>query len=329
MFNSTLIEVGIGISIIFFVVASIVTAGNEWLTRMLDVRAKILWKAVANIIDHDKGKKFDIDFKESVLWFRNKADARPVVGTSAAGAALSHRLANHHLVLSLGGTSKHSGNRTKVDDIAARTFAHAILHMASQGASDEPWSPDAALQSESIRSLLKLTDGTPLGSLIRSVVGHAEITSQDLVQHISTWFDAQMSRLSSLYKIAARKILFIGGLLLAVGMNISATNLVHDLSTNADARAALLGVSAQLCPSGSTPDTQCAKDVVKKLQADTRAVVLPVVGQYESPFTALGRSDRSVWATILGWLITGCAVSFGAPFWFDIVQKLSGYRKSG
>jgi len=32
---------------------------------------------------------------------------------------------------------------------------------------------------------------------------------------------------------------------------------------------------------------------------------------------------------ILGWLITALAISFGAPFWFDLLNRLVDLRGSG
>jgi hypothetical protein len=31
---------------------------------------------------------------------------------------------------------------------------------------------------------------------------------------------------------------------------------------------------------------------------------------------------------LLGWLITACAVSFGAPFWFDMLNKIMVVRST-
>jgi len=39
---------------------------------------------------------------------------------------------------------------------------------------------------------------------------------------------------------------------------------------------------------------------------------------------------RDQWLTmILGWLITAFAVSLGAPFWFDLLNKFVNIRASG
>ena len=37
----------------------------------------------------------------------------------------------------------------------------------------------------------------------------------------------------------------------------------------------------------------------------------------------------SIVRLVLGWIATGLAVSLGAPFWFDTLQKLFSFRGSG
>ncbi|MBK8501011.1 MAG: hypothetical protein IPL46_01755 [Saprospiraceae bacterium] len=46
---------------------------------------------------------------------------------------------------------------------------------------------------------------------------------------------------------------------------------------------------------------------------------LPVGWSKESPMTTL---------KFLGMLITAFAVSFGAPFWYELLQKIVGFKKS-
>ena len=37
---------------------------------------------------------------------------------------------------------------------------------------------------------------------------------------------------------------------------------------------------------------------------------------------------ETTWCQIVGWLITGLALSLGAPFWFDLLNKLVNVRHS-
>ncbi len=40
--------------------------------------------------------------------------------------------------------------------------------------------------------------------------------------------------------------------------------------------------------------------------------------------------DAGAWAVALaGWLLTGFAVTFGAPFWFDVLGRFANLRAAG
>lgn len=486
MFNSVLIDVGIGVALVFFTVAALVAALNEVVTRALDVRAKVLWKALANLIDRTGGgRPFTIGLWESLRVFKGADhDLRPVVMVSAGGGTgssrrergggssgggpssrgmsiddarvgdridgdpidadpgygesadsnrLSARLANTVLVRSLDDTSRYfSKQRTKVDSIAPGTFAAALLevtqedkravvgHLAQARAAlqasrtDAPpaavirdwqearapgtlkrvlaeagldpelalpiartaakWADAAGggepvtaigvvgmedaleagiaaagkeLYANQLTDLRLLVGGTPLGAVVESAlartggtVGAAspgaaslDASALDGVLHaVSDWFDQQMGQLSQHYKQAARKVLFVAGIVLAVAFNLSAIDLVQDLKANAEGRELLVSAVTSTCAAGVGQD-DCLNGLDSQLSTLDASLTLPVVGQYAAPWVALrGQSgspaERPWWQVVGGWALTGLAVSFGAPFWFGVMQRLSSYRST-
>jgi hypothetical protein len=52
-------------------------------------------------------------------------------------------------------------------------------------------------------------------------------------------------------------------------------------------------------------------------------------GSKENDKTCISISDNFHWWSIIGWLITGLAISLGAPFWFDLLNKIIKIRNSG
>ena len=122
----------------FFVVASLIATFNEWLTRLFDIRAKVLWKALANLIDQDGGEPFAIRTTEALRGFLG-ADERPTVHQSSIprrpSATASERLANTALVKALGGVrDRLPGHRTRIDQIDSKTFATAMVELSDPGA---------------------------------------------------------------------------------------------------------------------------------------------------------------------------------------------------
>lgn len=72
--------------------------------------------------------------------------------------------------------------------------------------------------------------------------------------------------------------------------------------------------------SASLPDlktrTASIEKAIAQLQAKTHKL------QY-------GPKQKGGWRTVAGWLITALAVSLGAPFWFDMLNKLVSLRSAG
>jgi hypothetical protein len=42
-----------------------------------------------------------------------------------------------------------------------------------------------------------------------------------------------------------------------------------------------------------------------------------------------GMPKRTLWTILLGWIIAAIAISFGAPFWFDILNRIINIRRTG
>jgi hypothetical protein len=230
---------------------------------------------------------------------------------------LTGYLANLPLVRSLGGVT--GSERTKVDQIAATTFSRGLLALAEQA--------DGTDQLDRLR---QLTKGTPLGEVVASAGNGID----DVLDAVNTWFDAYMSRLSELYKIASRKVLAVAGLVLAVAFNINAIDLVGDLQADAELRSALVAAAGACAPDGAAgEDTsdieQCAEDITTALGDEAEEQVsLPLVGEYRWPGDALTDAGTGgPLVVLLGWGLTGVAVSFGATFWFGVVQRLTSYRR--
>jgi hypothetical protein len=98
----------------------------------------------------------------------------------------------------------------------------------------------------------------------------------------------------------------------------------------------ILGISRGSC--GSETDTAYAQlrarmDTVagrllspaeqQKYQQAMEAVAKRKVGCYTHPYQQNG------WLVFAGWMITALALSLGAPFWFDLLNKVVQIRTTG
>lgn len=124
---------------------------------------------------------------------------------------------------------------------------------------------------------------------------------------LAGWFDTAMERLSGVYKRRQLLISFLVSLLLAILSNIDSIHLFQTLWQQPAMAAHITAV----------PDGLDA-DVMAQLW------VLPIGWQDFPPVL-----DGDFALQVSGWLITASTTLFGAPFWFDILQRAINLRGTG
>ena len=149
-----------------------------------------------------------------------------------------------------------------------------------------------------------------------------------LQRSVEDWFNSSMDRVSGWYKRRSQRIVLAMGLVAAVLVNADCIQIAKRLSTSASLRnsIATLADSARTKTDPSTTSTS-AIDRVKADLNTLDEIGLPL-GWYRTP----GEAPINVWGELkahwIGWLITALAVSLGAPFWFDVLNKIIVIRST-
>ncbi len=309
MLDSIYVEVAASLAVIFFLLAAGIAALNQWVTRLLAIRAKILWRALANALDPDQGTELDLSLPRLVR--QAFGSDTPRIGDEATD--LATRLANTSGVRSLGATAP--GTHTRVDHIPGQVFARSLVAVAADA--DDP----------NLTGIKDALAGTVVGESIAGITDDAQYGIDRATAVIEEWFDGYMARLSELYRVSAQKILFVAGFGAAVVFNVNAVGLIDELADNHNARDALTGAIDICGPDDSAQ--ACSDEVGARLAAADAAVDLPLVGTYQPPWDEWNEAADipGRYQVVLGWLTTGFAVSFGAPFWFDTARRLSSLRR--
>jgi hypothetical protein len=124
---------------------------------------------------------------------------------------------------------------------------------------------------------------------------------------VAAWFEAAMERLSGVYKRRQLLVSFLLSLLLAILFNIDSIHLFRTLWQQ-PALAAQLGAMSPVLNA----------DMLDQMWA------LPIGWQHFPP--AL---DAAFALQAAGWLVTASTTLFGAPFWFDVLQRAVNLRSTG
>src|SRR2546429_2009691 len=155
---------------------------------------------------------------------------------------------------------------------------------------------------------------SPLPEALESLGEKTNIDlAKDLVK-VEKWYNDTMDRVSGWYRRRVQLIIFILGLLIVVGLNIDTLSIITTISNDTVIRSALVS-SVQGSSNAGLPVIQKGFEQIQ-----------PVIGWSTSNLPA----NFWAWALkIVGLLATTFAVSLGAPFWFDLLNKFMAFRSSG
>ena len=208
--------------------------------------------------------------------------------------------------------------KSKPSYLASRSFRNALFDVTGLlEATSEP--SDDPLQAAAIRARVEETlSAVPNAELQKTLTAIWNSCHHDATEFragVERWFDRGMERVSGWYKRRTQLILFVLGIGVAIALNASALQVADELWRNDGVRDALV---AQVENQGEEASGTVALDELKELQFP--------VGWYERHRP----QDFGEWLVALaGWLLTGFAVTFGAPFWFDVLGRFSNLRAAG
>ena len=193
MFNSTVLEVAIGLIFCYASVALIASSVYEAMASWLNLRSKTLMTGLTELLNAKSDAGRDL-----LLRIYNDALAHPAGdGEAATLAAVKNKPAY----------------------IPSKSFALALIHSIQKTPDDfnNLGSDIAAIKDEQLRQLLQKLHQKTLGNF------HA-------FQHeLATWFDQGMGRVSGAYKKQSQIWCFLIAFSLAVGFNIDSIHLFKTL----------------------------------------------------------------------------------------------------
>jgi hypothetical protein len=130
---------------------------------------------------------------------------------------------------------------------------------------------------------------------------------QQLQRGIAAWFDNAMERTSGAYKRRQLLISLLLSLLLSIMFNIDSIHLFRALWMHPAASQVITGAPGALD------------------QATLQALFSLPIGWTSFPPVL----DASFALQVAGWLVTASTTLFGAPFWFDLLQRAVQMRGTG
>ncbi|MBN3944646.1 MAG: hypothetical protein V7L21_16910 [Nostoc sp.] len=187
----------------------------------------------------------------------------------------------------------------------------------------------------------ELPDEVP-NSLIKSlsvIAQRSRIKIGDLTEEanqfkneVETWFDRSMDRASGVYKRNAKGVAILIGISVAFLTNTDTFHLVKRLSEDSVIRSTITQSASQRID--YINDEAARRDIEKLLGNASIPIGWQNINQ-QFELLDTTKSNRvyirtsQVFKLICGWIVSGFAIAMGAPFWFDILNKVINVRNAG
>jgi hypothetical protein len=300
MFGSVL-EVAIGVVFVFLLASIICSAIREGIEAFLKTRAAFLERGIRELL-HDRAAE----------GLAKQVYTHPLV----AGMYRDQYEPSDH--------TKHRWPLARGRDLPAyipsRNFALALLDIAARGPVDDTNRARAAqapaLSRAAVRSNLALMP-VPVQRVLLTAIDVADGDLNAARTTLEHWYDDAMDRVSSWYKRSTQMILFIIGLVFAVVANVDTIAITQYLSHDSAAREVIVARAT-----AAVADSAILARSYAQTKADLEALKLPI------GWEARVGPQPSWPSRALGWFVTALAVTMGAPFWFDLLNKVTAIRSA-
>lgn len=306
MFGSEILDVAIGVALVFLMMSFLATAIREAFESVIKARAVHLERGIRELLADPGGTGISRAFYEHPLIFSLfKGEYHPAPRRFFGGALPSY--------------------------VPARNFADALIDLAIRGPVKNEY---AILQTDAVTSVpaLRANVGRLRSpQLIRAVLTATDHAGDDMNvvrKNLENWFDSGMDRVSGGYKRFTHFWLFVIGIALAAGLNVNAITITNHLARNKALRESLVARSAAVTRDSQYQrrlgDTTFRLADARHTYDDLTALDLPIgIERYSWPRSAAD------WVRMFGGLlVTAFAVTLGAPFWFDALNKMMVIRST-
>jgi hypothetical protein len=367
MFNSPVLEVAIGMLFFYLLLSLICTALNELIEAWLKNRAYDLERGIRKLLDDpdpNAGGFVTHVYHKLVRAFRMllyglKLEEMPVPEPKTKG--LASRLYDHALIRGLYLYSKDLPSY-----IPSRNFALALMDLVAPGQNGAAGATRVApAQPNTIiingNAAPPVAAPAPLNNLRNGIANPAVVPSprvrdalltlidaagDDAVkvrENIENWFNSTTDRIAGWYKRRTQVITLVLGICIGVVLNADTVLVMDALWHNAALRSSVTSQAEQFNARAKNAAINRAAEGEEKFEEASRALAnvgLPIGWNaqdaahtlpgsvFKEPGRAISWSLYQLDLHWLGWLVTGLAISLGAPFWFDLLNKFIVVRST-
>ena len=316
MLDSTLVSVVIGLVLFYALLSVIISSINEFIVSIIGARGKNLAMGIRTML------------------------------SGGQGDALAQAVLNSPVVKNFGAPAGGSGGKSRLPSyLPAASFVSALIRalVPPDGQSKPPVMAD-------IEAAVNKIDDPELRHRLTALLDEADGEIDKFRAAAELWYNNMMDRVSGWYKRKVSWILLCISIVVASVLNADTIVMIDALLNDASLRASVVQ-QAELV---ATEHPAIAESMIG-LDSNQHATIpldsslqrvqegltfttaeldkLDLLGWQPSPYL---KNKVPPNGSILGWLekvlgllLTAMAISLGAPFWFDVLSKVSRLRSAG
>ncbi|MBX3617856.1 hypothetical protein [Nitrosomonas sp.] len=326
MLNSSILDIALGMVFLFVLISLLCSAINEMLAQFLRMRAKNLEAGLTNLLQSGEGNKLVEDLYKHPL----------ISGLSKTGQKPSY--------------------------IPPKHFTLALIDIVSGNTGKLPADNQSLIEAIEKQPAIAQTEA---GKSIVLLLHEAGNDLEKGRRNLERWYNDAMDRVGGWYKQKTQIIIFTIALIVCTALNIDAIKISQTLWTDIALRQALIQAASstdiaslmlQQSPGSATvqgddslplqageqfPANTALKDSEQSVK--NAAALVKQIRQLQLPIgwkVADGDVKKWIWVSenykamdwfikIMGILITTFAASLGAPFWFQLLNKVVDLRSAG
>ena len=355
-----ILEIIIGLVFIFLLLSLLATTIQEIVAALLSMRGQVLLQAIAKLLEIENleeatgktRKQLLAEFKERVrnsqvydkyssyfLWFKRLPS---YLSAEQVADVIKEILEDEEGQAETPDTTSRS-----LDGGAATSSKPSILGGIRQS---RLRSSLTTILEEDLESSENGDFGEGLSIQTRGLsdaVDEFQIEVAKAKDDFKRYYEETMDRATGWYKRNVQRNLLIIGLILGMVFDADTFKIYTNLTKFPDDRQQLIELAVGFSESDVSRYTPEATDStaqledVSELKALVDSLLINEINEVPAPL-GLGRSEgfpakvpegAIPWqwriTKFFGWIVTALAVSMGAPFWFDILQRLIHIRNAG
>lgn len=365
MFQNAAIDVATALILMYLILSLLCTVINEFIATKLKLRSKSLASAIEQLLDNQSLR--DTFYQHGLIVSSKRATATgpqsTVSGVTSVASATASAVSTGASAVASGVRKMISGPPAAPAAAAAAPVArapapaaheHHPAYLSSRSvalaliASLDPTNP-----LPGITDIQNAVQNLPPSCIRDTLLSSLTEAGNDLDKFrtsIAAWFDDSMERLSGAYKRQLKWISMLIGLIVTIAFNADSFNVATTLWSDPARRASVIAIATKVAQESAaktsgTVDETMLQEAIEKTENTLRSLPIGwncvVKNATESSPSTQQQATLSYWecaatklyaltlTQVLGWILTATALTLGAPFWFDLLQKFVNIRGAG